>query len=408
MANRLKQLRSPSFRGIKFEVDQDSKEFGRNVITHQYPGKDDPYHEDMGEAPQSFTIDAFINSDDFIARADSLEKALRKSGPGTLIHPLYGEIEVIVIKARRQHSSSAVGDVIFNITFEKFGGPVFPAAGTGTAAALGSSSASFLSSLSSDFTNVFSIENLPDFIAADAGARFDNLFGNLGSVLSAGGLEQYLPVALPTWKESATSIADTVRSVFAAIGSMSKKRSAPMISTNAPIARPAPALPLSTALTRISEFGTAEGGSSVRQKNARALDNLVQASALAAAAASAQNSTYESREQAIGFRERFETRMSLLSDRLGADGWDDSWQQSRKVSSAIARDISERVGRLPRTVSISTIGIRPSLELANRLYGDDPDRIVSAAADIAARNKVLHPGFVPAKKLEVLIDAAAR
>lgn len=107
MTNFAKDLRNASFRGVAFEIDSDSKDFGRRITAHEYPGRDTPYHEDMGASVESFSIDAFICGADFISRGDALESALRKAGPGTLMHPHYGELNVIALSATRRHSSTA-------------------------------------------------------------------------------------------------------------------------------------------------------------------------------------------------------------------------------------------------------------------------------------------------------------
>lgn len=410
--NRLRQLRKASFRGVRFDVDDTGKEFGQRYVTHEYPGRDDPFHEQMGEGVQSFSVEAFIIGDDFISRAAALEAAIRKKGPGTLIHPIHGHVEVVAIyPCRRQESSQAVGEVRFSLTFEPYSGAKFPSILGSTASAVALASENMLDALSGDFSDFFEIANLPDFISADAEGRISSLLSNLDTVLGIAGLSDFIPASLPSLFSSTLSLGDRVVDFFRSLGNSSKPKSMPMISGKFPAAPVAPALPMSSALANNGLFSTPvtdPANGSRRDNNGRALNNLFQASSLTAAAASSRSSIYESREQAIAFRDSFVLQMDAIGDRLGEDGWDRSWQTSKSLVSAVVRDINDRIGRLPRTITVETRTTRTSLELANRLYGDDPSKIFVCAADIAQRNRVGHPGFVPAKKLEVLIDASSK
>ncbi len=412
MTNFAKDLRNASFRGVAFEIDSDSKDFGRRITAHEYPGRDTPYHEDMGASVESFSIDAFICGADFISRGDALESALRKAGPGTLMHPHYGELNVIALSATRRHSSTAIGEIVFTINFQIYGGPLYPLALADTASSLGISSSALFSALNGDFSAIYKITGLPDFITQDAQSRLSSIMESVEGLLSRSGLLSYLPAPIPSLISTAQNLATGITGFFQDIGNAPQKKPIPMIATGKSVTAPAPALITANAMLDASALSAADtvmpvtGIRARRVSNARALDNIFQASALAAAAASARTVQYESRDQAIDFRTRFAARMEDVQSRIGADGWDASYRQCSAVLAAVTKDINERIGRLPRTVNIRTSAIRSSLELANRLYGDDTTSVISAAADIARRNRARHPGMIPAKTLEVIIDAS--
>lgn len=88
-------LRPASFRGVPFQVD-DEGTFGRRVQVHEYPNRDKPYTEDLGRAARRFTINAYLVGDDFFEVRDRLIVAIDTPGPGTLVHPYYGEIAVCI------------------------------------------------------------------------------------------------------------------------------------------------------------------------------------------------------------------------------------------------------------------------------------------------------------------------
>lgn len=88
------QLRAASFRGVSFGVTADESEGGRRTVTHEFPQREAPYVEDLGGAPRRFTVQAFVLGSDYMSRRDALEAALQQPGPGTLVHPWYGEVQV--------------------------------------------------------------------------------------------------------------------------------------------------------------------------------------------------------------------------------------------------------------------------------------------------------------------------
>lgn len=81
-------LREASFKGAKFHVEETGGRFGRRTVLHQYPFRDLPYGEDLGRAARRFDITAFfIDTAEYQAFVDACES----EGAGTLIHPFYGK-----------------------------------------------------------------------------------------------------------------------------------------------------------------------------------------------------------------------------------------------------------------------------------------------------------------------------
>ena len=117
------QRKKASFRGIPFFIRDSGRSVGRRNVVHQYPLKDIPYIEDLGQDIDEFTINGYVvqnkdNQQDYIDERDLLIEALRKFGPGTLIHPYYGELQVNLLgKARIEESFSQGGIARFTMTF---------------------------------------------------------------------------------------------------------------------------------------------------------------------------------------------------------------------------------------------------------------------------------------------------
>lgn len=413
MVNYFEGLRQASFRGVPFEVPDDGTSFGRRTVTHEYPGRDEPYHEDLGLSAQKFSIEAVVAGADFKSAASALESALKKKGPGTLIHPHYGELEVVTISADRRHSTDSAGEIRFSISFEKYGAPLYPSQTRDTASALTTAGDSAFTAIQSDFIEHFNIGGVPDFIVQDAAGRALDFSDKIKAALSSRSLLRSFTGDWPhVWDVSdASDLASGVVDFIRTIGSIAVPATVPMVGAEDETI-PADALTVIEALAESSAYSIADASAadtpnqSIRVANADALDYLFRTSVLAATVQAARTAEYDSREQAIDLRSSMADDIDAVRSLLGAAGWDRSWQAAGNLTAALSRDINERIGRLPRTVTIRAAAVRPSLALANRLYGDDPSAVFDRASDLVTRNGVRHPGFVPVQDLEVLIDAA--
>ncbi len=405
MADYFRDLRPASLRGVSFDIESDDSEFTRRIVPHEFPGRDEPYHEDFGAAPDNFTIEAVVGGPDFIARADTLEKAIKTPGPATLIHPHYGNLQVIVLGGRRRQASNAVGEVGFTITLQRFGKPLFPTAASNTAAGLLSSSLNAFTAAASDFRTFFQATGLPDFVLEDAISRNNSFLGTLSAVLNKTGIVKEFPaldVLSGTFIDEAIglytdlmNLAAPARKPIIGKPSVNSGISGKSI-VNTMVQTSAPSLSNSAPATTANQLA--------RETNAQSLDFFHRLSSLAAGVGSVRFITFESREEALSIRDSLSDRLSTLRQDVGAAGLDQSWISTGEMLAALNRDINEKIGRLPKTVQVRPASVRSSLALANRLYGDNPNQIFARAADITRRNAVRHPGFVPPNPLEVLID----
>jgi prophage DNA circulation protein len=108
----------------------------------------------------------------------------------------------------------------------------------------------------------------------------------------------------------------------------------------------------------------------------------------------ASQATYPSHSRATAMRDR----LSDLLDDQAATASEEVYQAFAEVRAQIAQTIPPRGAALPEVVSHTPTVTVPSLVLAYRLYGS-----TALADDIVARNGLEHPGFVPADEpLEVL------
>ena len=119
------QRKMASFRRATFFIRDVDTSVGRRNVSHQYPLRDDPYIEDLGADIDEFVVNGYViqnqdNDSNYIPQRDTLIVALKMKGPGTLIHPFYGEKNVSLVgKARISETFSPGGIAQFSMTFAK-------------------------------------------------------------------------------------------------------------------------------------------------------------------------------------------------------------------------------------------------------------------------------------------------
>lgn len=126
------KVQPASFRGVPFYVSSTDTGLGRRNIVHQYPFREEPYVEDIGQDADEFTINGYVianksNDYDYFKQRDQLMKALRTKGSGILVHPYHGDKEVSLVgKARLSESFDEGGIARFTMTFVTSGVNRYP------------------------------------------------------------------------------------------------------------------------------------------------------------------------------------------------------------------------------------------------------------------------------------------
>ena len=97
-------LQDASYKGVKLAVctTQDSAE--RALVRHEYPYRDGAEVEDLGRRARMVRIQAVFWGKDYEAQLKKLLEVLEKSGPGELIHPVFGSMNAAVLSHVVDHS----------------------------------------------------------------------------------------------------------------------------------------------------------------------------------------------------------------------------------------------------------------------------------------------------------------
>lgn len=114
-----RQLREATFRGVSFRVDQHTASFGRRIVDHEFPLRDEPYTEDLGRKQRVFSVTGYILGLDYMKDRDRLISACEQEGPGSLVHPFFGTKNVECVSLEVSERKDGGGYCEVSLTFHE-------------------------------------------------------------------------------------------------------------------------------------------------------------------------------------------------------------------------------------------------------------------------------------------------
>ena len=116
-----------SFRGVGFQVQSTEAPIaGRRVAVHEYPGRDEPFVEDLGRRTKRWEIEAFVVGDRYAEQRDRLIEACDAEGPGELVHPYLGSLQVACTACSLTERTREGRMARFSLTFVEAGENRYP------------------------------------------------------------------------------------------------------------------------------------------------------------------------------------------------------------------------------------------------------------------------------------------
>lgn len=169
------ELPPGSYKGYTFLIASSRMTGGRKDVLHSFPNSDKQTVEDLGLRPRVYEVAAIINSnaknENYVARRNGLLAILEEGGPGTLIHPLYGQIDNIVARTWTPvENMTELGDGKINIIFTVSDDPGVPVISQNTLSVIERQYRDFLGSINSDVAenfgvNTFNLNSFTDSVA---------------------------------------------------------------------------------------------------------------------------------------------------------------------------------------------------------------------------------------------------
>ena len=161
MSGTWREKRQPaSFRGVPFFVESDSTPVGRRTQLHEYPQRDKPLVEDMGAKTRIVQMTAFVVGEDCLFQRDNLLHALNQPGSGELVHPWFGRMTVTPGEACDvSHERREGGLVRFELEFIEAGEKGYPVGVPNPASQLEDDSESLLESAIARYKAAMAVVN---------------------------------------------------------------------------------------------------------------------------------------------------------------------------------------------------------------------------------------------------------
>ena len=400
--------RKGSFRGVPFVTKDDLLRGGRRGVVHEYPMRNLPYPQDIGKKARRYQLNAILVGDDYMMQRDALIGALETPGPGILVHPYYGQVEVALDGEYTISQTTENGGMCrVTATFVDAGANVFPAAVADTAAAMKAAANAVDVAAAEQFAKAISVAGLPEVVKKNliddlmdkADTWLDKVAGAIPTIpqqvydvlakartLSAklaGLIHKPLDLAREVqaiWK-SVTGIFDLPADAVKAYGRLFRQR-ADERNTSANLGRSN-----SGAFVQSSSVSLMSKTASALATNALAVEQLETLAMISNAAKSISLSQFDNAADAAVatylLTEEIEAAM-LVAD-------DNTFIALRDLRVTLKADMDQRSVDLPRINSIILPESTPTLVALHQLFGKVSP---AAEADFIARNKLRHPGFV--------------
>ena len=410
------ELVSASFRDVPFKVKSSSTEVGRRSVVHEVPFSDIPYPEDFGKASGVYNITGYIiqtpsNGFNYIPERNALIDALSKKGTGTLTHPFYGGLQVVLSgRARFEETFDEGGIAKFTAVFIEAGSIQIPLTVLNPKSAVEQSADNLISAAGNYFTSVFNTTG-PNFLSGTIGALGDFQKG-LQMVQST--LYRVQATAVAKVSEALSTVASVRTSAAAIINAPANIVSA-MENTFAVYRDLIPffssssqgesgvdsALGLTgygaTNEESVSYYGgqldPIPTGTETRTQqinNRNAMIAYFRVGGFAESIAAAGNIEYESYDQAHLVMEQLVEANDNLLSYLAEAKLDVLYDTVMASKPAFVSALLELGAALPPIRQYPILDIIPTLVISQLLYND-----LSREQEIIDRNKikVLHPGF---------------
>lgn len=399
-------LRPASFRGVSFHVDAHDTSGGRRVVEHEFPLRDTPYNEDMGRRAKRFSVEAFVVGDDYMRARDALMRACDEPGPGELIHPYLGTLQVVCTGWSLQENKSEGRMARFSLSFVESGEAEFPSSATDYAARADMAADLAKNAAIADFARVFSINGMPDFAVHDAIAVFefaaDAVRAAVGVVnsIKSGGINGIVTrfvgmvadnIGFPTrLATSFFSLVESVSSLFESDDSISS-----------------PSYRATRSMLALSRFDggaltpiqTTTSTRRAQQANRDAIIGLVRQAAIIEAARQAPSADYETLTDATDVRDAIAGVIDAIQEDPATV--DETFAALTELRTVVIGGVPPVGEQLPDIATITPTVTIPSLVLAYDVHGD-----ASREPEIVARNRLRYPGFVPgAQPIQIIADA---
>lgn len=429
-----------SWRGVTFYMPEAREESGRRVAQFFFPGINDFDVQDFGAFTGPISVRGIMIGDDYVIRANRMRDALMKRGPAMLVHPWLGAIRCRLLQpASIQFSEREKRFARFEAIFVReplpatSGGLLNKITDTLTnllekADALIDQGILCMQQLLAPLAIPLALAGAVNGVVSMVSGVWDALVGAAPEPVqsaSQSSLEALSSgVNMPASNADTTyanAVSSTLVGVPAAIAGVVASAQTSAIAPASQVADGAQTTVDATTASALLVNGADQIGAaaasaattSLAPAAVLALGMLARAMTMAQALAAQVSATYASQQDALAARDRMLAALSALEADItaavnaGAPIFVSGlYGAVRDVRTALVADISARMGRLPKVVSVSVPHQVSAWLVAYALGGDTPARVPALWDDLVSRNGLSHPGLAGPGSLDALVTSA--
>lgn len=378
-----------SYRGVPFYVETHAAPGRRRIVSHEFPMRDEPFHEDLGRGLRTFDVQGYVASDSALLQASALDAVLAAAGQGVLVLPDVGPVTVRCTEWRRDHARDRLGYIAFSATFVREGAAA-GLIGVGLIAALVVEAATALGTIADRIGTRLEVSGLPGAVrdAAVEGLRdvavtLEDLRGTRAvdtdiSATVRDDLTTYyttVPDLVATGTGAGLPLVEAARALGDGMDPADAMAAFGELADAPPPERPAvTATPSQAAILR----------------NTARVDRMSRLAALAAYAEAIVRATYGSRREGVAARAAAAERFGIAIADLGGAENVEALLAVLTLRDQTISWLSQAITDLKPVVDVSAARPLPALWWSWRLYAD-PTR----ASELVARNRAAHPQFMP-------------
>lgn len=402
------ELQPASFRGVPFWVDTDTTPVGRRTQVHEYPQRNKPMVEDLGERTRIIQQNGFVIGDDCFFQRDNLLHALNTPGPGILIHPWFGQMNVTATDCEVSHARPDGGMVVFSLTFVEAGDKGYPAGVPNTARQLEVENESLLDSIISRYKAAMALVNkakmsitaLQNGLAGVQMAiqrEISQVTGLVSSVAALADMVMNFPDNLASMLNAQFS---SMSGEFDRFSSSKREASSQVESAQTIAALPAPSGGAATvAAVQATRDLVREVLIVYAVRVVSAMPIVLPPAALPGVPTVAQQTALPIQRPEVPTADE----VLALRDALVAVLWEaalvapfEHFERLQSVRKLVKEHLTAVALASVRMVTVTPKHSLPALVLAYQQFGD-----ATRADEIVTRNSAAHPGFLPPLPLQV-------
>lgn len=392
----LKSLWRTSYKGAAFWVETDVEGGARRIVIHEFPMRDTPYLEDLGERYREFTVTAYVASDNADREAAALMQVCATRGPGLVVLPTQGPVLVRCLEFSRTHAKDKMGYIAHSLRFVREGasGALASVASLINMVFVQAEAASVV--VAGAYAATSLIKDVPDYVQQALQSGTESALATLEVMRTSVNVE---PVANAAQRDAIEAAYRDLPDVMAnedvdalqAIGKSVNDIAMALVENMDPTAALAVTTNVldSVPIVQVPTVTTSAQWRFAVDQNTQTANTLLRLAVMVAYCEAVVRAKLADRPSAISLRANVSNYFEAQLGALASEQYE-LYGAMIKLRDATIDYLSRTVIDLAPVVRVTASLGMPSLFWAWRLYAD-PTR----SSELVARNRVEHPSFMP-------------